>query len=120
MAGLKIRKGDRVLVLSGKDKGKESVVTAAFPREGKVIVEGVNTAKRHRAARTATEAGGIRRSGSSSAFGPSASMRRCRTHSVSTPESMTRWATWIFFGPSSRAVACATARKPNFALAKAV
>lgn len=59
MAGLKIRKGDRVLVLSGKDKGKEGVVQQAFPREGKVIVEGVNTAKRHRAARTATEAGGI-------------------------------------------------------------
>ncbi|MCU1357404.1 MAG: ribosomal protein L24p [Acidimicrobiales bacterium] len=59
MAGLKIKKGDRVLVLSGKDKGKEGVVQQAFPREGKVIVEGVNTAKRHRAARTATEAGGI-------------------------------------------------------------
>ncbi len=59
MAGLKIKKGDRVIVLSGKDKGKESVVQQALPREGKVVVEGVNTAKRHRAARTAIEAGGI-------------------------------------------------------------
>ena len=37
--------------------------------------------------------GGINRSGLSSAFAPSASSRRCRTHSVSTPESMMRWAT---------------------------
>ena len=59
MAGLKIKKGDRVLVLSGKDKGKEGVVEKAFPAEGKVVVKGVNTAKRHRAARSATEAGGI-------------------------------------------------------------
>ncbi len=59
MAGLKIRKGDRVVVLSGKDKGKEGVVQLAMPDERKVVVEGVNTAKRHRKARSATEAGGI-------------------------------------------------------------
>ena len=59
MSGLRIKKGDRVVVLSGKDKGKEGVVHSALPREGKVVVEGVNTAKRHRKARTATEAGGI-------------------------------------------------------------
>jgi large subunit ribosomal protein L24 len=59
MAGLKIKKGDRVVVLSGKDKGKEGVVMRALPTEGKVVVEGVNTAKRHRKARTATETGGI-------------------------------------------------------------
>ena len=59
MAGLKIRKGDRVVVLSGKDKGKEGVVQLAMPDERKVVVEGVNTAKRHRKARSATEPGGI-------------------------------------------------------------
>ena len=59
MSGLKIKKGDRVVVLSGKDKGKEGVVQSAMPRDGKVVVEGVNTAKRHRKARSATEAGGI-------------------------------------------------------------
>ena len=59
MAGLKIKKGDRVVVLSGKDKGKEGVVHEARPRDGKVVVEGVNTAKRHRAARSATDTGGI-------------------------------------------------------------
>ncbi len=59
MAGLKIRKGDRVIVLSGKDKGKEGVVMEAIPAERKVVVEGVNTAKRHQKARTATDTGGI-------------------------------------------------------------
>ena len=59
MAGLKVRKGDRVIVLSGKDRGKEGVIQTALPGEGKVVVEGVNTAKRHRKARSATESGGI-------------------------------------------------------------
>ena len=59
MSGLKIKKGDRVLVLSGKDKGKDGVVERALPSEGKVVVQGVNTAKRHRKSRSATDAGGI-------------------------------------------------------------
>ena len=59
MAGLKIKKGDRVVVLSGKDRGKEGTVLVALPTEGKVIVEGVATAKRHRKARSATDTGGI-------------------------------------------------------------
>jgi large subunit ribosomal protein L24 len=59
MAGMKIKKGDRVVVLSGKDKGKEGTVLVAMPAEGKVIVEGVATAKRHRKARSATDTGGI-------------------------------------------------------------
>ena len=59
MSGLKIKKGDRVVVLSGKDKGKDGVVERSLPREGKVVVQGVNTAKRHRKARSATDAGGI-------------------------------------------------------------
>ena len=59
MAGLKIKKGDRVVVLTGKDRGKEGTVLVALPAEGKVIVEGVATAKRHRKARSATDTGGI-------------------------------------------------------------
>ena len=47
MAGMKIKKGDRVRVLSGKDRGKEGVVMRAMPAEGKVIVDGVNIAKKH-------------------------------------------------------------------------
>lgn len=59
MAGLKIKKGDRVRVLTGKDRGKEGVVMRAFPAEGKVIVDGVNVAKRHQRATRATMQGGI-------------------------------------------------------------
>ena len=59
MAGMKIKKGDRVVVLTGKDRGKEGTVLVALPAEGKVIVEGVATAKRHRKARSATDTGGI-------------------------------------------------------------
>ncbi len=59
MAGLKIRRGDRVKVLTGKDRGTEGLVMRVLPREGKVVVEGVNTARRHRKARSATDTGGI-------------------------------------------------------------
>ncbi len=56
---MKIRKGDKVLILAGKDKGRESVVSAAFPAEGKVTVEGYNIAKRHTKPISAEEPGGI-------------------------------------------------------------
>ena len=46
-----IREGDRVMVISGKDVGRESRVARVLPREERVIVEGVNTAKRHQKAR---------------------------------------------------------------------
>jgi large subunit ribosomal protein L24 len=59
MAGLKIKKGDRVRVLAGKDRGKEGVVMRSMPAQGKVIVEGVNIAKRHSKPRSATMQGGI-------------------------------------------------------------
>src|SRR5690606_18071220 len=56
---MKVKKGDRVRVLSGKDRGKEGEVMFALPAEGKVIVEGVNVAKRHTKPRGATMQGGI-------------------------------------------------------------
>lgn len=59
MSKLKIKTGDRVIVLSGKDKGKEGLVASTRPDDNKVVVEGVHTAKRHRKARSATESGGI-------------------------------------------------------------
>jgi large subunit ribosomal protein L24 len=59
MAGMKIKKGDRVRVLSGKDRGKEGVVMRAMPAQGKVIVDGVNVAKKHQKATRATMQGGI-------------------------------------------------------------
>jgi large subunit ribosomal protein L24 len=56
---MKIRKGDRVRVLAGKDRGKEGEVLVAMPDKGRVIVENVNVAKRHTKSRGATDPGGI-------------------------------------------------------------
>jgi len=56
---VKIRKGDRVTVLQGKDRGKSGEVMRAIPRENKVIVEGVNISKRHSRPRRGTMQGGI-------------------------------------------------------------
>ena len=56
---MNIRKDDTVVVLSGKDKGKEGKVLAADPKNGKVIVEGVNVAHKHRKPRRQGEEGGI-------------------------------------------------------------
>ncbi|MGN5235851.1 MULTISPECIES: 50S ribosomal protein L24 [unclassified Rhodococcus (in: high G+C Gram-positive bacteria)] len=46
---MKVHKGDTVLVISGKDKGAKGKVIAAFPRENRVLVEGVNRIKKHTA-----------------------------------------------------------------------
>ncbi|MEX2659100.1 MAG: 50S ribosomal protein L24 [Acidimicrobiales bacterium] len=56
---MKIKKGDRVVVLSGKDRGKEGVVMRAMPADGKVIVEGVNTALKHQRPTKMAQQGGI-------------------------------------------------------------
>ena len=56
---MKIKKGDRVVVLQGKDRGKQGVVMRALPSSGKVIVEGVNIAKKHQRPTRATMQGGI-------------------------------------------------------------
>ena len=61
MSALKIKKGDRVVVLSGKDKGKTGEVTKSMPKDGKVIVAGVNIATRHRKASQANPQGGLER-----------------------------------------------------------
>ena len=57
----KIRKGDTVVVLSGKDKGKTGEVVRAMPKDSKVIVSGVNVAARHRKPTQANPQGGIER-----------------------------------------------------------
>ena len=61
MAAQKIRKGDKVVVLSGKDKGRHGEVIKSMPKEGKVIVAGVNVAARHRKPSQANPQGGIER-----------------------------------------------------------
>ncbi len=58
MAKLKIKKGDKVVVLAGRDKGKTGEVLKAFPRDNKLIVQGVNMIKRHTKPST-TQQGGI-------------------------------------------------------------
>ncbi len=56
---MKLKKGDPVVVIAGKDKGREGSIARVLPGANKVVVEGVNTAKRHQKARKATEQGGI-------------------------------------------------------------
>ncbi|GAA3335372.1 50S ribosomal protein L24 [Amorphoplanes nipponensis] len=59
---MKIKKGDTVVVIAGKDKGAKGKVIAAFPRQDKVLVEGVNRMKKHEKIRTTqrgSKTGGI-------------------------------------------------------------
>jgi len=58
MSKMKIKKGDKVIVISGDDKGKTGEVLKAMPKEGKVVVQGVNLIKRHTKP-SQTSAGGI-------------------------------------------------------------
>ena len=56
---MKILKGDTVIVISGKDRGKEGVVSRVMPSTNRIIVDGVNVAKKHQKPRKANEQGGI-------------------------------------------------------------
>ena len=59
MNSLKIKKNDKVVVLSGKDKGKKGKVIAVLPKEGKVVVEKINMVSRHTKPRRQGDQGGI-------------------------------------------------------------
>ena len=61
MAALKIKKGDKVIVLSGKDKGKTGEVTQSLPKDGKVVVAGVNIITRHKKPNQQDPQGGLER-----------------------------------------------------------
>ncbi|PKB25848.1 large subunit ribosomal protein L24 [Novosphingobium kunmingense] len=61
MAAAKIKKGDSVVVRSGKDKGRTGTVLQVMPKEGKVVVSGVNIAARHRKPTQVNPQGGIDR-----------------------------------------------------------
>ena len=61
MAAAKIKKGDTVVVLSGKDKGKTGEVTRSMPKDGKVVVKGVNVATRHKKPTQENPQGGLER-----------------------------------------------------------
>ncbi|KHD85728.1 50S ribosomal protein L24 [Bacillus ginsengihumi] len=54
-----VKKGDKVMVISGKDKGKTGTILAAFPKKDRVIVEGVNVVKKHSKPSQANPQGGI-------------------------------------------------------------
>jgi len=60
MAAAKIKKGDKVVVLSGRDKGKRGEVIRSLPKDGKVVVAGVNVVTKHKRP-SAAGAGGIER-----------------------------------------------------------
>lgn len=59
MPGLKLRKGDKVMVIAGKDRGKSGKILRSFPRENRVLVEGVNIVKRHTRPTQKNPQGGI-------------------------------------------------------------
>ena len=61
MSAAKIKKGDAVVVRSGKDKGRTGTVLQVMPKEGKILVEGVNVATRHRKPTQVNPQGGIER-----------------------------------------------------------
>jgi large subunit ribosomal protein L24 len=58
MASLKIKKGDHVIVLAGRDKGKHGEVVRMMPKESRALVRGVNVVRRHQR-QTASQEGGI-------------------------------------------------------------
>ena len=56
---MKLRKGDTVEVITGKDKGRQGEIERVFPKTGKIVVNGVNTASKHSKPSRANEQGGI-------------------------------------------------------------
>jgi large subunit ribosomal protein L24 len=56
---MKLKKGDRVVVLKGKDRGKEGVIASVDPKKNKIIVDGINVAKKHQKSTKATMQAGI-------------------------------------------------------------
>lgn len=54
-----VKKGDKVMVISGKDKGKTGVILASFPKQDRVLVEGINMVKKHAKPSQINPQGGI-------------------------------------------------------------
>ncbi len=61
MSAARIKKGDTVIVLAGKDKGRTGTVSQVIPKDSKVVVEGINVHARHRKPDQANPQGGIDR-----------------------------------------------------------
>jgi large subunit ribosomal protein L24 len=60
---MKLRKGDKVVVLSGKDKGKEGEIVRVIPEKNRVLVEGINMVKKHQKAGQQTQGRQVRQGG---------------------------------------------------------
>ena len=56
---MKLKKGDNIIVLTGKEKGKKGKVIRSLPKENKVVVEGLNTVKKHQRPRKSNEKGSV-------------------------------------------------------------
>lgn len=59
MAGLHVKSGDNVYILTGKDRGKQGKILDVMPKDKKVIVEGINVCTKHKKARSVKQSGGI-------------------------------------------------------------
>jgi len=59
LAKMKIKKGDTVLIITGKDRGKQGTVSRAMPQDNKVIIEGLNIVKKHVRPQGQTRQGGV-------------------------------------------------------------
>ena len=60
MPKLHVKKGDKVVVLTGRDRGKQGTVLEVFPQKERVVVDGVNIVKKHQKPRPPAEEGGIK------------------------------------------------------------
>ncbi len=56
---MKLKKGDNVIIISGKDKGKKGKISTVLPKENKVIIEGLNLTKKHQRPRKSGEKGSV-------------------------------------------------------------
>ena len=56
---MKLKKGDEIIIIAGKDKGRKGKIERVFPKEGKVLIPGINIVKKHLKPRKEGEKGGI-------------------------------------------------------------
>lgn len=56
---MKLKKGDNIIIITGKDKGKSGKITRVLPKENKVIIEGANMMKKHQRPRKSGEKGSM-------------------------------------------------------------
>lgn len=60
MAGVHVKKGDKVVILTGRDKGKKGTILEVLPKKQRVVVDGINIVKKHQKPKPPAEEGGIK------------------------------------------------------------